>query len=174
MEPVETLEHSNTLRRLEMDERREIHRILLELTAQVHSQLDKLFLSLDVLGELDEYYGRARLALRWEAVAPELNDKNIIRILRGRHPLLLERLKKNVVPLTLEIIPPLHTVIISGPNAGGKTVVLKTVGLFCTMAAAGLFVPASPGTELPFFAGIHADIGDAQSIESDLSRFRRT
>ncbi len=171
MEPVETLEHSNTLRRLEMDERREIHRILLELTAQVHSQLDKLFLSLDVLGELDEYYGRARLALRWEAVAPELNDKNIIRILRGRHPLLLERLKKNVVPLTLEIIPPLHTVIISGPNAGGKTVVLKTVGLFCTMAAAGLFVPASPGTELPFFAGIHADIGDAQSIESDLSTF---
>jgi DNA mismatch repair protein MutS2 len=171
MEPVETLEHSNTLRRLEMDERREIHRILLDLTAQVHERLEELFPAIEVLGELDEYYGRARLALRWEMVAPELNEKNIIRILRGRHPLLLERLKTNVVPLTMELIPPLCTVVISGPNAGGKTVVLKTVGVFCVMAAAGLFVPASPGTELPFFAGIHADIGDAQSIESDLSTF---
>ena len=171
MEPVETLEHSNTLRRLEMDERREIHRILLDLTAQVHSRLEELFGALEILGELDEYYGRARLAIRWEMAAPELNDKRVIRILRGRHPLLLERLKKNVVPLTIEVIPPLCTVIISGPNAGGKTVVLKTVGVFCVMATAGLFVPASPGTELPFFAGIHADIGDAQSIESDLSTF---
>ncbi len=171
MEPVEMLEHSNTLRRLEMDERREIHRIMLDLTAQVHEQLEELFPALEVLGELDEYYGRARLALRWEMTAPELNERNVIRILRGRHPLLLERLKKNVVPLSLELTPPLYTIVISGPNAGGKTVVLKTVGVFCVMAAAGLFVPTAPGTELPFFAGIHADIGDAQSIESDLSTF---
>ncbi len=75
------------------------------------------------------------------------------------------------MPLSLEILPPLCALVISGPNAGGKTVVLKTVGLFSVMAAAGLFIPASPGCELPFFRGVHADIGDAQSIESDLSTF---
>src|SRR5262245_18437426 len=122
MEPVETLEHSNELRRLERDERREIHKILCSLTVLVFNQLDELWRSLEILAELDEYYGRARLALRWEATAAELNDKKRIRILRERHPLLLERLKKEVVPLTLELSSPQHTVVISGPNAGGKTV----------------------------------------------------
>ena len=171
MEPVETLEVSNRLRQLELDERREIHRILLELTALVHARLDDLMQTLDVLAEFDELYGRAKLALRWDAAEVALSDAGRVRILRGRHPLLCERLKDQVVPLTLEIEPPLRTLVISGPNAGGKTVVLKTVGLFSVMAAAGLFIPAAPGSELPFFVGIHADIGDAQSIESDLSTF---
>ncbi len=172
MEPVETLEISNKLRQLEIEEHREIHRILLELTAAVHERLEEFRTTLAILTELDEYYARARLAVRWEATDVILSDRGRIRILNGRHPLLIERLgKRKVVPLSLEILPPLYALVISGPNAGGKTVVLKTVGLFAVMAAAGLFVPVSPGSELPFFTGVHADIGDAQSIESDLSTF---
>lgn len=171
VEPVETLEISNRLRQLEQDEKREIHKILLELTALVHAQHAELVSLLDVMSELDELYGRARLALRWECTPVTLNDRGLIRVLRGRHPLLLERLKQRVVPLSLELLPPLRTVVISGPNAGGKTVVLKTVGLFSLMAAAGLLLPAAPGSEVAFFRAIHADIGDAQSIESDLSTF---
>jgi len=171
MEPVETLEISNRLRQLELEERREIHHILLNLTALIRSHLDEFWQALSVLAELDECYARARLALRWNGVDVAFSERGSVRILRGRHPLLIERLKDQVVPLTLEMQPPLRTIVISGPNAGGKTVVLKTVGLFSIMAAAGLFIPASPGCELPFFQGIHADIGDAQSIESDLSTF---
>jgi DNA mismatch repair protein MutS2 len=171
MEPLETLELSNRLRQLDIDEKREIHRILLELTALVYERLDDFRAALEILTELDEYYGRARLALRWNAVNVELSGRGIVRLLRGRHPLLIERLKDAVVPLTFEILPPLRVIVISGPNAGGKTVLLKTIGLFSVMAAAGLFIPAAPGSELPFFTSIHADIGDAQSIESDLSTF---
>jgi DNA mismatch repair protein MutS2 len=171
IEPLETLELSNRLRQLENEERREIHRVLLDLTAAVHERLEDFLRTLEALGEFDEYYARARLALRWNASEPILSDRGRIRLLRGRHPLLIERLKDQVVTLDLELLPPLRALVISGPNAGGKTVVLKTVGLFCAMAAAGLFIPAAPGSELPFFTGIHADIGDAQSIESDLSTF---
>ena len=171
MEPVETLEMSNKLRQLENDEKREIHKILLALTAAIHERLDDFLQTIEALAEFDEYYARARLALRWNAAEPILSDRGRIRLLRGRHPLLIERLKDHVIPLDLEMLPPKRAMVISGPNAGGKTVVLKTVGLFSVMAAAGLFIPVAPGSELPFFAGIHADIGDAQSIESDLSTF---
>jgi DNA mismatch repair protein MutS2 len=171
VEPVETLEASNHLRQLELEEKREIHRILLDLTSRVHARLDDFRASLEALTELDEFYGRARLAMRWDATDVVLKERGSLRILRGRHPLLIERLKSEVIPLSFEMAEPLKTIVISGPNAGGKTVVLKTVGLFCVMAAAGLFVPVAPGSELTFFTGIHADIGDAQSIESDLSTF---
>lgn len=171
MEPVETLEISNKVRQLEIDEKKEIHKILQEITLLIRAALPELTVTLEILAEVDELYARGRLALRWDAVEPEFSHTGLVRIWKGRHPLLLDRLKNAVVPLTFEVIPPTKTIVISGPNAGGKTVALKTVGLFCAMAAAGLFVPAAPGTELPFFAGIHADIGDAQSIESDLSTF---
>ncbi len=171
LEPVETLELSNRVRQISLEEKREIHRILLDLTAQIHEQLETLRDALAILAELDEFYARARLALKWECTAPELSEKGELRLLRARHPLLIERLKHKVIPLSLEVIPPLRTVVVSGPNAGGKTVLLKTVGLFGLMAACGLLVPAASGTVLPLFKGIHADIGDAQSIESDLSTF---
>lgn len=171
IEPLEAIEVSNHLRRLEIDEKHEIHRILMELTHLVFENLEDLWIALDILADIDDTYGRARLALRWEGVAPEINDTGVLRILAGRHPLLIERLKGKVVPLTLEMEPPIRAAVISGPNAGGKTVSLKCIGLFGVMAVAGLFLPAASGTELPFFRGIHADIGDAQSIESDLSTF---
>jgi DNA mismatch repair protein MutS2 len=171
VEPVETLEMSNRLRQLDIDEKREIHKIMLDLTRRVHEHLDDIWTTLAILADFDEYYGRARLALRWDGVEVSLSDLGRIRILRGRHPLLIERLRNAVIPLSLDLLPPLKALVISGPNAGGKTVVLKTLGLFSLMASAGLFVPAAPGCELPFFKSIHADIGDAQSIESDLSTF---
>ncbi|MBK6766614.1 MAG: Smr/MutS family protein [bacterium] len=118
---------------------------------------------------------RARLAIRWEATAPELNDGGVVRLYRARHPLLIERVRerklKEVVPLTIEIVPPVRSVVISGPNAGGKTVALKTVGILSLMAGAGFFIPAASGSMVPHFATIWADIGDAQSLEGDLSTF---
>lgn len=175
LEPVETLPISNRLRQLELEEKREIHKILLKLSALVHEHLEEIVLSLEVMAEFDELYARARLALRWEATAPELNDGGVIRLWRARHPLLIERVRerklKEVVPLTIEIVPPVRSVVISGPNAGGKTVALKTVGILSLMAGAGFFIPASSGSMLPHFATIWADIGDAQSLEGDLSTF---
>ncbi len=175
LEPVETLPISNKLRQLELEEKREIHRIMLKLTALVHEHLEEIVLSLEIMAEFDELYARARLALRWEASAPELNDSGVIRLWRAKHPLLLERVRERklqtVVPLTIEVVPPVRSVVISGPNAGGKTVALKTVGLLSLMAGAGLFIPASSGSQLPHFESIWADIGDAQSLEGDLSTF---
>ncbi len=175
LEPVETLPISNKLRQLELEEKREIHKILLKLTALVHEQLEEIVLSLEIMAEFDELFARARLALRWEGVAPELNDTGVIRLWRAKHPLLMERVREkklqSVVPLTIEITPPIRSIVISGPNAGGKTVALKTVGLLSLMAGAGFFIPASSGSQLPHFKSIWADIGDAQSLEGDLSTF---
>jgi DNA mismatch repair protein MutS2 len=175
LEPVETLPISNRLRQLDLDERREIHKILLKLTAQVHEQIEEIAITVELLAEYDELYARGRLALRWEGIAPALNESGAMRLWTARHPLLIERIREartgKVVPLSLELVPPVRTVVISGPNAGGKTVALKTVGLLSLMASAGFFIPAASGSELPHFASIHADIGDAQSLESDLSTF---
>jgi len=175
LEPVETLPISNRLRQLELEEKREIHKILLKLTALVHEHLEEIAISLELMAEFDELYARARLALRWEATAPELNDGGVIRLYRAKHPLLIERVRekklKEVVPLTIEIVPPVRSVVISGPNAGGKTVALKTVGIISLLAGAGFFIPAASGSMIPHFATIWADIGDAQSLEGDLSTF---
>jgi DNA mismatch repair protein MutS2 len=133
--------------------------------------LDLLWLSLETLADFDEIYARGRLAIRWTCIAPELTEGGTMLLQNGRHPLLIERLRERVVPLTIAMSPPVRTIVISGPNAGGKTVALKTVGILCMMAAAGLLVPAAPGSQLPFVTAIFADIGDAQSIESDLSTF---
>jgi DNA mismatch repair protein MutS2 len=175
LEPVETLPISNKLRQIELEEKREIHKILLRLTALVYESLEEIVLSLEIMAEFDELYARARLALRWEGILPELNDSGVIRLWRAKHPLLLERVREKklstVVPLTIEMVPPVRSVVISGPNAGGKTVALKTVGLLSLMAGAGFFIPAASGSQLPHFASIWADIGDAQSLEGDLSTF---
>lgn len=171
LEPVETLEISNQVRQLEIEETKEVHRILRALTGLVHERLPEIWQTLDILADLDEIYARGRLSTRWDCVAPVINLRGELKIRAGRHPLLLEWIKDATVPLDLEMGLPARTLVISGPNAGGKTVTLKTVGLFCLMAAAGLHVPAAPGTEIPHFETVFADIGDAQSIESDLSTF---
>jgi DNA mismatch repair protein MutS2 len=178
IEPEEALEINNDLRRLSIEEGREIERILIGLADLLRSRLDDIHTDLSVLGDLDFLYAKGRLAGRLNAVKPRLNTEGYLRIVNGRHPLLwLKEMsrpandRRIVVPLNLELGRQARSLIISGPNAGGKTVTLKTVGLLCLMAQSGMPVPADIGSDLAIFERILADIGDDQSIENDLSTF---
>ncbi len=130
--------------------------------------METLLANVNALAELDLIAAKARLAHEQKAVLPELNDQGYMRIIKGRHPLIPQ---EAVVPLDIELGKGFNTIIVTGPNTGGKTVSLKTVGLLSLMAMTGLFVPAQEGTRLCVFDGIYADIGDEQSIEQNLSTF---
>ena len=171
MVPLETLEIGNGIRQLEIDERREVHRILKKLTECVAVEDDAIQESMEVLGIIDAIHARALQARKWNAYAPDINTKNRLRLVKARHPLLLERDTGAVVPLDLELGVDFRTLVITGPNAGGKTVALKTIGLLSLMACSGILIPVDPGSEIPFMKHVHADIGDEQSIEHDLSTF---
>jgi DNA mismatch repair protein MutS2 len=171
IEPLETLDIANGIRQLEIDERKEIHRILKNLTAQVAEEREAISRSLEILAMIDSLHARALQARKWNAHAPDLNTKKRLRLVKARHPLLLEREGGEVVPLDLELGKDFRTLVITGPNAGGKTVALKTIGILTLMACSGILMPADPGTEIPFMERIYADIGDEQSIEHDLSSF---
>lgn len=168
VEPAVAVEIGNEIRRLEGEERAEIGRILSGLTALVEPVSPELISGIRILGTLDLLFAKAALARELHAVLPKLNDSGYIRIVRGRHPLLDP---DTVVPTDFVIGTDYSTLIVTGPNTGGKTVTLKTVGLLSLMAASGLFVPADIGTELCVFREIFADIGDEQSIEQSLSTF---
>ncbi|MGX8704677.1 MAG: endonuclease MutS2, partial [bacterium] len=176
IEPMAAVEMGNELKQWEMKEQREIARILAALSAQVAPYADSLAETVEMLTELDFIFARGLLSRRWFCVAPKINDNGSFRILRGRHPLIPP---EQVVPLTVYLgqaqkdpeTPPTTVLVITGPNTGGKTVTLKTVGLFTLMTQAGLQVPADPGTELAVFEQVFADIGDEQSIEQSLSTF---
>jgi DNA mismatch repair protein MutS2 len=182
MEPLETIEQNNELVRLHDDEQAEIHRILLEMTARVGEYADSLAAAVDVLSELELQFAKARFAQEYECVAVRRLaegmagsdaqcDSLVLR--KARHPLLERNLKpkgRAVVPVTIEIDNQHQQVIISGPNTGGKTVALKTVGLLALMAQSGVPVPAERA-EMPILDGVFADIGDYQSIEQNLSTF---
>ena len=168
IEPAAAVELGNELRRLQAEERVEIGRILAGLTALLDPVADELYASLNVLGALDVIFAKAVLARDMRAVRPKLNAEMRIRILAGRHPLLP---RDTVVPVDVWLGEEFRTLIITGPNTGGKTVTLKTVGLFTLMAMSGLFVPADARTELAVCGEVFADIGDEQSIEQSLSTF---
>ena len=168
IEPAAAVELGNELRRLQAEERVEIGRILAGLTALLDPVADELCASLNVLGALDVIFAKAVLARDMRAVRPKLNAEMRIRILAGRHPLLP---RDTVVPVDVWLGQEFRTLIITGPNTGGKTVTLKTVGLFTLMAMSGLFVPADARTELAVCGEVFADIGDEQSIEQSLSTF---
>lgn len=168
IEPAAVVELGNDLRRLKTDEIREIEKILAGLTAMVAQNADELSGSLEILGKLDFIFARALLAADMDAIRPKMNDRHIIKIISGRHPLLK---KDKVVPISVHLGDTYTSLIITGPNTGGKTVTLKTVGLFCLMAMSGMFVPADRKTELTVFDNVFADIGDEQSIEQSLSTF---
>ncbi len=168
IEPAAAVELGNELRRLQAEERVEIGRILAGLTALLDPVADELYASLNVLGALDVIFAKAVLARDMRAVRPKLNAEMRIRILAGRHPLLP---RDTVVPVDVWLGQEFRTLIITGPNTGGKTVTLKTVGLFTLMAMSGLFVPADARTELAVCGEVFADIGDEQSIEQSLSTF---
>ncbi len=183
MEPLETIEQNNELVRLNEEELAEIHRILLEMTRRIGEYAASLAAAVDIMSELELQFAKARFAQEYDCVAvsfPEAQDqaeaadeRDSLILLKARHPLLERTLKPKggaVVPITVEIDGRHRQVVISGPNTGGKTVALKTIGLLALMAQAGVPVPAERA-ELPILDGVFADIGDYQSIEQNLSTF---
>ena len=168
IEPSAVVELGNENKRLMMEEKNEIERILSGLTAMLAPYADEIHISCNVMGALDVIFARAIMARDQRAVRPKLNEAGLVRIVRGRHPLIA---KDRVVPVDIWLGETFRTLIITGPNTGGKTVTLKTVGLFTLMAMSGMFIPADEGTELSTFESVFADIGDEQSIEQSLSTF---
>ncbi len=175
LEPLETIEHNNELVRLLDEEQSEIHRIYMAITSELGAEAATILEGARVLAQLDLVFAMARFAAAYTCVRPQLLDGDTaeLHIERARHPLLERRLRGSggsVVPLTLALRDDARQLIISGPNTGGKTVALKTTGLLAMMAQAGIPVPADSFT-LPIFHAFLADIGDAQSIEQNLSTF---
>jgi DNA mismatch repair protein MutS2 len=175
VEPLETIEQNNELVRLLDEEQAEIQRILLEMTRRIGEQASAILASAEVLGELELQFAKARFAEEYNCVAVQLSQATPGRmILRGaRHPLLERNLKLKgvaVVPVSVELEGEQRQLVITGPNTGGKTVTLKTVGLLALMAQSGIPVPADRA-EIPVFDAVLADIGDYQSIEQNLSTF---
>lgn len=168
IEPTAVVELGNAYKQLQAEEKREIERILAGLTALISPYADELYQSLLLLGTLDCIFARAILARDMRAYCPKLNKQGIIRIKNGRHPLIDSH---TVVPISVWIGDGYDTLIVTGPNTGGKTVTLKTVGLFTLMACAGMFIPADESSEIAVFREVFADIGDEQSIEQSLSTF---
>ena len=171
VEPPVAIALMNRLRELEIAEAREVQRILREQTESLRPLQPSLQASFDALIQLDTLYARARYALQVNGVRPEVElDGDRLVLMHARHPLLLATMA-DVVPFDLTLEPGERTMLVSGPNTGGKTVLLKAIGLIAALTQAGVIPPVAKGTRLPLFADIFADIGDEQSIEASLSTF---
>jgi DNA mismatch repair protein MutS2 len=171
VEPPAAVEFGNRIRELEAEEAEEVERILLELTDRLRPLREALTDSLDALAELDSLYARARYANDFECASAALvSPREGFAISNGRHPLLLAQ-GREVVPFDLELTAAERTLLVSGPNTGGKTVLLKAVGLFSAMAQAGIPAPVASGSRIAVFDDVYADIGDEQSIQASLSTF---
>ena len=168
VEPMSAVNANNALRELELKEKKEIERILAELSSEVAAHRGDIEENIVMLTRLDVIFAKARLAYHMKAWAPLMNDQGKVELRNARHPLIDP---KKVVPISLRLGTDFDTMIITGPNTGGKTVTLKTIGLLTLMAECGLHVPAGDGSCLSTFDAILADIGDEQSIAQSLSTF---
>ena len=168
VEPMSAVNANNALRELELKEKKEIERILAELSAEAAAHRENINLNVTMLVRLDVIFAKAKLGYRMRAWAPVMNDQGMVELRNARHPLIDPQ---KVVPVSLHLGRDFDTMIITGPNTGGKTVTLKTVGLLTLMAECGLHIPAGDGSRLSTFDAILADIGDEQSIAQSLSTF---
>jgi len=168
VEPMIVVDMNNELRELLIEEQKEIWQILFELTQKVGENAEAIEFNLELLAHIDFVYAKALLSERMRGFEPILNDRGYIEIIQARHPLLNV---DYVVPIDVHLGDDISTLVITGPNTGGKTVALKTIGLLTLMAQAGLHVPADRKTQLAVFQDVFADIGDEQSIEQNLSTF---
>lgn len=168
IEPMAIVKLNNEIRELEIQEQKEIEAVLASLSNQTAPHIEELQLDMELLAQLDFIFAKASLSHQYRCTAPIFNDKGYINIKDGRHPLLDQ---KKAVPINVWLGKDFDLLIVTGPNTGGKTVSLKTVGLFTLMGQAGLHIPAWEGSELAVFDNVFADIGDEQSIEQSLSTF---
>ena len=168
VEPSAVVKLNNELRELELKEQAEIEAILARLSNETAQHLEEILTDLTVMAELDFIFARASLAMKQNASEPIFNTEGRIRLRSARHPLID---KKKVVPIDIELGDKFDLLIVTGPNTGGKTVSLKTVGLLTLMGQSGLHIPALDRSELSVFEEVYADIGDEQSIEQSLSTF---
>ncbi|RIU93724.1 endonuclease MutS2 [Oceanobacillus picturae] len=168
MEPKAIVDLNNQLQEASVKEKQEIERILQEITEQIALEEAPLLINIEVLSDIDVMFARAKLGKQMKASMPKMNDNGIIKMQQARHPLIP---KEEVVPNDVEIGESYTSIVITGPNTGGKTVTLKMIGLCTLMAQSGLQIPALDGCELAVFQHVFADIGDEQSIEQNLSTF---
>ena len=168
IEPMAVIKLNNEMRELEIAEQKEIEAVLADLSSRLAPWTETILTNQQLLGQLDFIFARGALSRHYKGSQPKFNDKGIISIKDGRHPLLDPA---KVVPITLTLGKDFDLLVVTGPNTGGKTVSLKTVGLFTLMGQAGLHIPAFEGSELAVFNEVFADIGDEQSIEQNLSTF---
>ncbi len=171
IEPEETLELNNEIVSLSFAERREIERLLRELTKRIGVVSDELKLALEIISFVDSIFARAQYSIEIIGTFPQINNNKPFEVIDARHPILLKKLgKENTIPLNVSIDKK-KIILITGPNAGGKTVVLKTIGLLSLLIQSGIHIPCNADTNFHFFENVLMDIGDQQSIEDDLSTF---
>ena len=176
VEPLDVLEQNNRLAELRMEEHEEVERILRDLTSLMAEVVDRIESTIHALAEIDAIYARARFGMDFDGTVPEISAEGVIDLRAARHPLLVGKNKvsaphADITANDIVLGSEQRALILSGPNAGGKTVILKTVGLLCLMAQSGLPVTAAEGSRLPYFGSVFGDIGDEQSQEQDLSTF---